>query len=78
MLEKEREETRAKEVILAASMQQDKQKLLDDLAKEDAKIDAQVKDLQKMKDQEKSQLLSSLHNGKNDMTRYFFHYFSLS
>ena len=64
LLEKEREETQAKEALLAVSMQEDKKKLLDDLAKENAKIDAAVKDLQKLKDQEKSELLSSLHGGK--------------
>ena len=65
ILEKEREETAQKEAQLAASMQQDKRKLLDDLAKEGAKIEAAVKDLQKMRDQEKASLLSTLHDGKN-------------
>jgi len=65
LLEKEREETQAKEALLAVSMQEDKKKLLDDLAKENAKIDAAVKDLQKLKDQEKSELLSSLHGAEN-------------
>ena len=64
LLEKEREETQAKEALLAVTMQEDKKKLLDDLAKENAKIDAAVKDLQKLKDQEKSELLTSLHGGK--------------
>ena len=64
LLEKEREETQAKEASLAVTMQEDKKKLLDDLAKETAKIDAAVKDLQKLKDQEKSELLTCLHGGK--------------
>ena len=64
ILEKEREETQAREALLAVSMQDDKRKLLDDLAKENAKIEAAVKDLQKLKDQEKSELLTSLHGGK--------------
>ena len=45
-------------------MQEDKKKLLDDLTKENAKIEAAVKDLQKLKDQEKAELLSNLHGGK--------------
>ena len=34
------------------------------LEKENAKIEAAVKDLQKLKDQEKAELLTSLHGGK--------------
>ena len=64
LLEKERDEAQAKEALLAVSMQEDKKKLLDDLTKENAKIEAAVKDLQKLKDQEKAELLSNLHGGK--------------
>ena len=64
LLEKEREEAQAKEALLAVSMQEDKKKLLDDLTKENAKIEAAVKDLQKLKDQEKAELLNNLHGGK--------------
>ena len=67
IMEKERQETQAKEALLAVSMQEDKRKLLDDLEKENAKIEAAVKDLQKLKDQEKAELLSSLHGGKMNL-----------
>lgn len=63
LLEKEREESQAKEAALAAMVMEEKRKLLDDLAKEDAKIQNAVKDLQRMKDKERCELLSSLHNG---------------
>ena len=64
LLEKERDEAQAKEAKLAVSMQEYKKKLIDDLTKENAKIEAAVKDLQKLKDQEKAELLSNLHGGK--------------
>ena len=35
------------------------------LAAEDAKREAAVKDIQKLKDQEKAQLMGSLHSGNN-------------
>ena len=63
LLEKERAEAEAREAVLAASVQDSKKKLLDDLAKEDAKREAAVKDIQKLKDMEKSELLNSLHSG---------------
>ena len=65
MMEKDREEAQAKEAALAAYAQDSKKRLLEDLAKEDAKREEAVKDIQKMKDKEKSDLLSSLHNGKD-------------
>merc|ERR1712226_1035674 len=65
MGEKEREEVQAKEALLAVSMQEEKKKLLDDLQKENAKIEAAVQDLQKLKDQEKAELLSSLHGAED-------------
>ena len=70
LLEKEREEVQAKEALLAVSMQEEKKKLLDDLQKENAKIEAAVQDLQKLKDQEKAELLSSLHGGKKYFTSF--------
>ena len=35
------------------------------LSAEDAKREAAVKDIQKLKDQEKAQLMGSLHSGNN-------------
>ena len=71
LLEKEREEAQAKEALLAVSMQEDKKKLLDDLTKENAKIEAAVKDLQKLKDQEKAELLNNLHGGKTIIQLFY-------
>merc|ERR1712226_1449625 len=65
MGEKEREEVQAKEALLAVSMQEEKKKLLDDLQKENAKIEAAVQDLQKLKDQEKAELLNNLHGAED-------------
>ncbi len=63
-LEKEREAREKDEAALAASMQNTKKKLLDDLAKEDAKQVDAVRKLQEMKEKEKETLVSSLSNGK--------------
>ena len=63
LMEKERAEAEAREAAVAASMKDNKKKLLDDLAKEDAAREAAVKDIQKLKDKEKAELMGSLHNG---------------
>ena len=71
LLEKERAENEAREAALAASMQDSKKKLLDDLAKEDAKREAAVKDIQKLKDKEKAELMNNLHSGNYYITRNY-------
>lgn len=63
-MEKAREEEAAKEAALAASVQDNKRKLLTDLAAEEAKREEQVKDLQKLKDKEREALFSSLASGE--------------
>ena len=63
IMEKERVEAEAREAAMQASMKDNKKKLLDDLAAEDAKREAAVKDIQKLKDKEKADLMGSLHSG---------------
>ena len=62
--DRERLEREKGEAALAASMQNSKRKLLNDLAEEEAKRDAGLRDLQQMKDKEKEVLVSSLSSGK--------------
>ena len=63
-MQKELEESQAKEAELAVSMQNNKKKLLNDLANEEAKRDEAVKNLQALKEKEKGALMDSLHSGK--------------
>ena len=67
IMEKERIEAEAREAAMHASMKDNKKKLLDDLAKEDAKREAAVKDIQKLKDIEKADLMGSLHSGESKL-----------
>ena len=64
LMQKDLEDSQAKEAALAASMQSNKKKLLDDLANEEAKRDEAVKNLQAMKEKEKESLVNSLFKGK--------------
>ena len=63
-MERAREEGAAKEALLTASMANNKQKLLTDLAQEEAAREAQVKSLQQLKDREREGLFESLAQGK--------------
>lgn len=66
-MERERAEQEKKEAALAASMQDSKKKLLNDLAEDVAKRDAAVKNLQEMKDKEKEGLIESLAGGELEL-----------
>lgn len=66
-MQKELEENQAKEAELAAHMHSNKQKLLTDLAMEEAKREEAVKKLQQMKDKEKETLIHSLYSGKHNV-----------
>ena len=66
-MERERAEQEKKEAALAASMQDSKKKLLNDLAEDVAKRDAAVKNLQEMKDKEKEGLIESLAGGEFEL-----------
>ena len=63
-MERAREEEAAKEALLTASMANNKQKLLTDLAEEEAAREAQVRGLQQLKDREREGLFESLAQGK--------------
>ena len=63
-MERAREEEAAKEALLTASMANNKQKLLTDLAQEEAAREAQVRGLQQLKDREREGLFESLAQGK--------------
>ena len=69
-MQKDLEENAAKEAQLAASMQDNKKKLLTDLAAEEAKREAAVKNLQALKEKEKQALVGSLWNGTEKRKRY--------
>ena len=62
-MERERNEREKEEAVIAANMQNSKKKLLDDLAEDEAKRDAEVKKMQQLKDEEQKTLFSSLSNG---------------
>ena len=63
-MEEAAKEEAAKEALLSASMAKNKQKLLTDLAQEEAAREAQVKSLQQLKDREREGLFESLAQGK--------------
>ena len=63
-MERAREEGAAKEALLTASMANNKQKLLTDLAQEEAAREEQVRGLQQLKDREREGLFESLAQGK--------------
>lgn len=65
-MQKVLEENQAKEAELAANMQNNKKKLLDDLANEEARRDEAVKTLQALKEKEKETLIDSLYSGMCD------------
>ena len=64
-MQKHQEEEQAKEAALAANAQDNKKRLLTDLAKEEAQREEQVKKLQQMKEKEKETLIASLGSGKS-------------
>lgn len=59
-----RKEDEAKEAVLAANLQNNKKKLLTDLAAREAENEEAVKRLQHMKDKEREVLFGSLSSGK--------------
>ena len=63
-MERERLEREKDEAALAASMQNSKMKLLNDLAEETAQREAAVRNLQHIKDKEKENLFTALSSGK--------------
>ena len=63
-MERERGERENQEAAIAASMQNSKKKLLNDLAQETAQQEAAVRELQEMRDKEKGNLISCLSNGE--------------
>ncbi len=63
-LEKHREEEAAKEALLTASMNDNKKRLLTDLAEQEAMREQEVKNLQQLKDKERESLFGSLASGK--------------
>ena len=63
-MERERGEREKEEAAIAASMQNSKKKLLNDLAQESAQQEAAVRELQDIKDKEKGNLISCLSNGE--------------
>ena len=63
-MERERLEREKDEAALAASMQNSKMKLLNDLAEETAQREAAVRNLQHIKDEEKENLFTALSSGK--------------
>ena len=67
-MERERQAREKDEAAMAASMQNNKKKLLNDLAEEEAKREDAVRNLQQMKDKEKEGLITSLSNGKTFTT----------
>lgn len=69
-MQKEMEDSQAKEAQLAAHMQDNKKRLLTDLAKEEARRDEAVKRLQVMKEKEKEQLIDSLYSGKLELQSF--------
>ena len=71
-MQKELEENQAKEAELAASLQNNKKKLLNDLANEEAKRDEAVKNLQALKEKEKGVLMDSLQSGKPLLSNLIF------
>jgi E3 ubiquitin-protein ligase LRSAM1 len=64
-MERERGEREKEEAAIAASMQNSKKKLLNDLAQESAQQEAAVRELQDIKDKEKGNLISCLSNAEN-------------
>ena len=72
-MERERAEREKEEAAIAANMHNTKQKLLNDLAEDEAKREEAVKKMQQMKDEEQKVLFSSLSNGEIFVT--FLHYF---
>ena len=71
-MEAARKEGEAKEAVLAANLQNNKKKLLTDLAAQEAKNEEAVKRLQHMKDKERESLFSSLSSGKYGSSQYSF------
>ena len=63
-MERDRGEREKEEAAVAASMQNSKKKLLNDLAQESAQQEAAVRELQDIKDKEKGNLISCLSNGE--------------
>ena len=59
-----RVEREGEEAALAATMHSSKKKLLNDLAEDEAKREADVKKLQQLRDEEKKTLFTSLSSGK--------------
>ena len=59
-MERERGEREKEEAAIAASMQNSKKKLLNDLAQETAQQEAAVRELQEMRDKEKGNLTGGL------------------
>jgi len=63
-MQKNLEENQAKEMALAKSMEDNKKKLLTDLAAEEARREEAVRKLQDVKEKEKETLVNSLYNGE--------------
>ena len=63
-MERMRVEREGEEAALAATMHSSKKKLLNDLAEDEAKREADVKKLQQLRDEEKKTLFTSLSSGK--------------
>jgi len=63
VIEKMRVERAGEEAALAVTMHNTKKKLLNDLAEDEAKREADVKKLQQLRDEEKKTLFTSLSSG---------------
>ena len=64
-MERMRIEREKEEAAIADTMLTTKKKLLNDLAEDEAKREADVKKLQQLRDEEKKTLFTSLSSGKN-------------
>ena len=69
-MERTRIEREKEEAAIADTMHNTKKKLLNDLAEDEAKREADVKKLQQLRDEEKKTLFTSLSSGKN--TKYIY------
>ena len=63
VIEQMRVERAGEEAALAVTMHNTKKKLLNDLAEDEAKREADVKKLQQLRDEEKKTLFNSLSSG---------------
>ena len=76
VIEQMRVERAGEEAALAVTMHNTKKKLLNDLAEDEAKREADVKKLQQLRDEEKKTLFNSLSSGnKIFLLRMFIRYF---